>query len=302
MKFLFLKKGVDKMRVSSYQQYKLTQSNVGKIQTKMAHEQFQLATGKKYSRPSEAPIEAKQIEVIHQAQKRVEQFQKNINDAKGVLETTETTLGSIYKAMENVNGEMIKASNEVYTPEDLKTIAMVVGTALEQVVAMTNTKHLNRYIFSGEKIETKPFDFDGTTVVYNGNSNAMNMEVSPYANVPVNEGGDAFLEGIINGLVKIRDQIATGDRVGLTASLTSHSSNMDKVTNKIAEIGVRIDSLNTSHEAFIEQILNLEQRRSSVEDVDFTELMVDFSISQRTYSASLKASSMMFQTSILDYI
>jgi flagellin-like hook-associated protein FlgL len=197
---------------------------------------------------------------------------------------------------------MIKAGNEVYTPDNLKTIAMVVDTAIDQVVGLTNTKHLNRYIFAGEKIGTKPFDFDGNNVTYNGNSNTMNMEISPYSNVPVNEGGDVYLEKILKELVTIRDQIASGDRVGLTASMTTHNQNMDAVTNKMAEIGVRVDSLKATNEAFIEQNLNLEQRRSNVEDVDFTELMIDFSISQRTFTASLKASSMMFETSILDYI
>lgn len=290
------------MRIASFHQFNKTQFNINGIQQKQAKQQYQLATGKEFAKASENPIKAKQAEIIKQSIDKVEQYQKNVSDAKGIMETAVTTLQNTYGVLENVSTEILKAQNGTYNQSDLDTIAMVIDKSIEQVVSAANTKHLNRYIFSGEKLLTKPYDFDGTTLTYNGNSNDVKIDVSPYVETTVMSSGDKIFTKMINDLVTIRDQIKAGDRTGLVDSYKEHQKNMDDTLNYVAEIGVGLDGLNTVNEGFIAQKNNLEARRSDVEDIDFTQVIVEYSATQQTYQATLKATSMMFDSSILNYI
>lgn len=290
------------MRVASFHQFNKTQYNINLIQQKQANQQFQLSTGKEFSKASENPIKAKQAEIIKQSMDKVEQYQKNVSDAKGIMETGVTTLQNTYQLLENVNTEILKAQNGTYNDNDMQTIAMVIDKSIEQVVSAANTTHLNRYIFSGEKILTKPYDFDGNNLTYNGNGNDVKIAVSPYVDTTVMSSGDKLFTKTINDLVTIRDQIKAGDRSGLAASFKEHQKNMDNTLNQIATIGVNIDGLDIVNEGFIAQKNNLEARRSDAEDIDFTKVIVEYSATQQTFQATLKATSMMFDSSILNYI
>lgn len=290
------------MRVASFHQFNKTQYNINLIQQKQANQQFQLSTGKEFSKASENPIKAKQAEIIKQSMNKVEQYQKNVSDAKGIMETAVTTLQNTYQLLENVNTEILKAQNGTYNDNDMQTIAMVIDKSIEQVVSAANTTHLNRYIFSGEKILTKPYDFDGNNLTYNGNGNDVKIAVSPYVDTTVMSSGDKLFTKTINDLVTIRDQIKSGDRSGLATSFEEHKKNMDNTLNQIATIGVNIDGLDIVNEGFIAQKNNLEARRSDAEDIDFTKVIVEYSATQQTYQATLKATSMMFDSSILNYI
>jgi len=290
------------MRVASFHQFNKTQYNINLIQQKQANQQFQLSTGKEFSKASENPIKAKQAEIIKQSMDKVEQYQKNVSDAKGIMETAVTTLQNTYQLLENVNTEILKAQNGTYNDNDMQTIAMVIDKSIEQVVSAANTTHLNRYIFSGEKILTKPYDFDGNNLTYNGNGNDVKIAVSPYVDTTVMSSGDKLFTKTINDLVTIRDQIKAGDRSGLATSFEEHKKNMDNTLNQIATIGVNMDGLDIVNEGFIAQKNNLEARRSDAEDIDFTKVIVEYSATQQTYQATLKATSMMFDSSILNYI
>ncbi|MFP3725744.1 flagellar hook-associated protein FlgL [Priestia filamentosa] len=290
------------MRVASFHQFNKSQYSINVIQQKQAKQQYQLATGKEFSKASENPIKAKQAEIIKQSIDKVEQYQKNVSDAKGIMETAVTTLQNTYQVLEKVNTEVLKAQNGTYNESDMQTIAMVIDNSIEQVVSAANTTHLNRYIFSGEKILTKPYDFDGSTLTYNGNSNDVTIQVSPYVNTTVLSSGDKFFTKTIEDLITIRDQIKAGDRTGLEESYKELQKNMDNTLNQVATIGVSMDGLNVVDEGFIAQKNNLEARRSDAEDIDFTQVIVEYSATQQTYQATLKATSMMFDSSILNYI
>lgn len=290
------------MRVSSFDQYHRVQTNLNKIQTDMSSQQFKIATGVKYQRPSDAPVDVKQLEVIKHSLGRIEQYQKNSNDAMGILETVETQLNAAYGILDTVNQTSIQAMNDTYTPSDLKALSRVVENSIQQLVSLGNTKHLGKYVFAGEDYTKEPFAYDGTTVAYNGSDKNVDFQVSPYINTTVVKSGDYVIKKSIEDLIKIRDQIMAGDKAALTLSMEENQKNMDAVSNYQAETGVDAEALTIAMESFNEQSINLEQRRSLIEDVDYAKLMVDYSMTQRTYEGTLKATSMMFQTSILNYI
>lgn len=290
------------MRVSSYEQYHGVQKNLSKIQGQMATQQAQMATGVKYQRPSDSPVDSKQLEVIKHSVEKIEQYKKNVDDATGILATVETSLSAGYGILDTVNQTALQAMNDTYTESDLKALAKVVDSSIQQMVSVGNTKHLGKYVFSGEKYTQEAFAYDGNTITYEGSQNKVDFNITPYISTTVIKGGDYVLQKTIEDMIGIRDAILSGDKALLSDTLVAHKSNMDNISNYQAEVGVDIKSLETSMEGFHEQTMNLEQRRSMVEDVDYVELMVDYSATQRMYEGSLKATAMMFQTSILNYM
>lgn len=290
------------MRVSSFGQYNHVQRSIQSIQQDMAKQQWKIATGKNFQRNSEEPIKAKNLLVINQSLNEVKQFEKNSDDALSILKTKEDTLLSAYNTLRYVNEEAIKASNSTYNEKDLITIGNAIDHSIDQLVSLANTKHLNRFIFSGEKILTKPIDFYGNNVIYNGNNKNMKIAISSYFDIEVSgDGGDLFVKAI-EDLVNMREALFNNDLANVSVNMEENQKNMDKIIDEVASIGTRMNTIDLMKESFEERKLNLEIKRQNNEEIDFAQVMSEYSISQRAFQATIQSGSLMLQTNILDYL
>lgn len=134
--------------------------NLGNNQKRLSKYQDQLDTGKKISVPSDDPVVAARALKLRTDVAKVEQYQKNINDAQSWLDATDVALGKIGDVLQKARELTVQASNGTNTPEETQKIALELKQLRTQAIHLSNSSYAGRYIFSGFKTDQKLINDD----------------------------------------------------------------------------------------------------------------------------------------------
>lgn len=290
------------MRVTGYDKFQMTQHYLTKIETESVKKQQQIATGKQFNRVSDDPVRVNRSMLMDVTESRLNQYQANVNDTKSLLQYMDVTFDSASSALDEAKGIGIKGANDTYSDSDRVTLSNSVEEIIKQMVGLANSQHLDRYMFSGEKINVKPIDYDGTTFTYNGNDKDMSVRVSDDVNVTVTQSAEQVFVPALNELVKLRDALKNNDQDGIEAALGGVQAESNKFIDNRAKIGVQTKSVELLYESYSQVKLDLSVKRQENDDVDMTTAISDFSYMQSIYQATIQSSLKMMQNSILDYI
>ena len=179
--------------------------NLSNSYSKLDKLQEQINTGKKVTRPSDDPVVAMKGIGYRTDLNNVEQYSRNIGEAYNWLDTTDDTFDKIGSTLQRANELMVQATSDTTTPEDRKKINSELKQLREHVQSLANTKIGERYIFSGTKTTTAPYQ-DGvgydTNVVDNAFNKSIEIQVFDGINIQINTTPIVFLKRLIKCLNK----------------------------------------------------------------------------------------------------
>lgn len=128
----------------------------------MSNYQNQLSTGKRITRPSDDPVGITQVLKYKTDIREAEQYGKNITDAQGWLEVSESALVNIKDILQRVRELTVQAANGTNTPEDTQKIMVEIEQLTSEVLVSGNATSAGRYLFSGLETNQPLFNKDGT--------------------------------------------------------------------------------------------------------------------------------------------
>ncbi|MFW6179875.1 MAG: flagellin, partial [Desulfohalobiaceae bacterium] len=109
-------------------------------------------------------------------------------------------------------------------------------------------------------------------------------------------------KNLFMGLGKLISSLEHDDEEGIRESLDHLDGAVQQVSNVQAVTGARLNRLESTEDVLTNLELSEKERKGSLEDVDFAELMSQMSQQQTIYQAVLKSSSMIMRMSLVDYI
>lgn len=195
------------MRVADKMNFEQVNTNLSKNRSEMAHLQNQAATQKRVTKPSDDPVAASRVLASRVELSGTTQYLKNLDFARSFLEATDESLGELTDQLIRAKELALSQANDAGSNEQSRD---VVATEMEQIynqmVQIGNRQHGDRYIFSGFKTTTSPFDIEGD---YFGDLGEMMIHVDKGAFLPMNlPGAKVFLgeglskDGITHGTVQ----------------------------------------------------------------------------------------------------
>ena len=128
----------------------------------MSKRQTELSTGKKIHRPSDDPVGITQVLKYKTDIREAEQYKKNINDALGWLEVSESSLHNVKEILQRVRELTVQAANGTNTADDTKKIKVEIQELTKEIIVAGNATNAGRYIFSGLQTNEKLFNEDGS--------------------------------------------------------------------------------------------------------------------------------------------
>lgn len=128
----------------------------------MAKRQTELSTGKKIHRPSDDPVGITQVLKYKTDIRETEQYNKNITDALGWLEVSESSLTNIKDILQRVRELTVQAANGTNTAEDTQKIKTEVEELTNEILVAGNATSAGRYLFAGLETNKRLFNPDGT--------------------------------------------------------------------------------------------------------------------------------------------
>ncbi|NOX54497.1 MAG: flagellar hook-associated protein 3 [Planctomycetes bacterium] len=131
----------------------------------LARLQQQVASGRQYVRPSEAPSSAIQAMLLQKTLERKAQMTENIQTSRSFLAATESALGSVGDALNSAKSLALAGIGDTLTSTEKEGLAVEAASLLQSVINTANTKFRGRYLFGGSHAETAPFELAGNGIV-----------------------------------------------------------------------------------------------------------------------------------------
>lgn len=271
--------------------------------------QEKLSSGKRVNRPSDDPFATHRAISSRGSILVLEQFRRNISEIKGWVSATDQTLMRVNDLLRDARTLAIQAANGYLTASDRENIALRIDEMREGLLQASQEKFAGRYIFSGTRTGDKPFTWTGSEVEYNGNDTHMTVNLGPGAELTFNLTGDEVFVDVASGesvfglLYSLAQAVRAGETTEVGGALLGRLDDvMDRVTEKLGIVGAAYDRLENMDSVLSEVIERERGLLSEAEDVDLAEAVMDLSMQQTAYQASLAASAKVILPTLLDYL
>ena len=141
---------------------------------------------------------------------------------------------------------------------------------------------------------------------YQGDSNDVAVEIGDGKTVSTNVPGSQVFSGpTVNLFTVFQDfhqALATNDRDGIQSAIANLDSALSQVTNARADVGSRVNRLETVKESLSLVSVNMDTLRSNFEDADLATVATELTTLQVNLEASLAVLTRQFETSLLNYL
>ena len=141
---------------------------------------------------------------------------------------------------------------------------------------------------------------------YQGDSNSVAVEIGDGKTVGTNITGSQVFSGpTVNLFTVFQDfhqALATNDENGVETAIANLDSALSQVTNARADIGSRVNRLDTVKESLSLVTVNTETLRSNFEDADFAKVASELTTLQVNLEASLAVLTRQYETSLLNFL
>lgn len=272
-------------------------SGLGKLQQ-------QLTSGRLISAPSDSPTGTNRAMQTRSDQAAAAQQARNITDAKGWLEQTDSTMQNMLDMAGRVRDLTVQGSNTgASSPEGAQAIATEVASLRQGLLSLANRQISGRPLFGGITPGAQAYDAAGTYVGLAGPP--VTRRVSDTEVVQVDTPGPQAFGPAGADLFAIADRIAT-DVVGNPAALQTHLADLDKVLSgmrtALADVGARAARVDREEQVNSDRALTLSSQLAETENIDLPNTIMRLQMQQTGYDAALSATAKALQPTLLDYL
>ena len=185
-------------RMSSSQIHMSSLDVILDAQARLQRTQEEMASGKRILNPSDDPVASSQIMQIQSELTRIETLQSNANRAASELAMVESSVANVESILMRARDLAVRGGNGSLSAQDREIIATEIDGLREQLIAAANTQDSSgNYIYAGYAVETKPYTDAGLNATFSGDSGGRSITVASGITVDVRVNGDAlFGEGL----------------------------------------------------------------------------------------------------------
>src|SRR3954447_10368938 len=266
--------------------------------------QQQLTSGRLINAPSDSPTGTNRAMQTRSDQSAVAQQARNINDAKGWLEQTDSALQNMLDMAGRVRDLTVQGLNTgASSAASAQAIATEVTSLREGLLSLANRQIGGRPFFGGVTSGPQAYDATGTYVGVPGPP--VTRRVSDTELVRVDTPGPQAFGPAGADLFAVADKIAT-DVVGNPAALQTHLADLDKVMDgmrtALADVGARAARVEREEQVNSDRSLTLSPRLAETENIDLPNTIMRLQMQQTGYEAALNATAKALQPTLLDYL
>ncbi len=296
------------MRVSNKVLYNTVMGNMQRNLEKLLELQDSASSGKKINKPSDDPAGAARLINYNMAISKAGQYQRNIDNGTAFLSATESAVAETQEALQRAKELALTALSETNSAADRDTMAKEVEQLYEQVRQIANTKYDDRYIFSGFRTDTAPYDDTGSYTGTASTDGYMDVEIDAGNTMSINMPGYAVFGSATDGtdilaaLDDLKTAMENNDSDEIEAAMTNLDAGMDQVNDALAEIGARVNRLETAKNHYDKLLFDLAKYKSDTEDADITSIISELALQQSMLEVSRATAARVLQQSILDFL
>lgn len=214
------------MKATEGTTYRMLQSNLGRISSRLEELRTQGATGIKLTKPSDDPSAIRPVLTTRTQIMHTDRYLETMGVTLDKMQATDGHLEHVENIMQRVKEIGINAINGINSPQDMAIFADEVSQMKQELLDAANGMVDGKYIFSGYAEDTKPFvenpnynpnppvdplnpnppyDPNNSTTwpyIYMGTPNPTELEITPGENLESNLTGNDLFFGINNATMQ----------------------------------------------------------------------------------------------------
>ncbi len=284
-------------------------SLINQLQSLKSHQatlEEQLVSGKKVTSVADDPTLGGTLLNSQVTRERLIQYNTNSALADNIAQSGVDTLAYMDDELDLALKVAESAQNA--TTEDTSAYATQIDNIIGGMLSAANTTYNGDYLFAGSASAsgTAPFSYDETSgqYVYNGSGEGRQIEVADGVTVSPFTGDEQNQQilSALNSLLALKSSITSGDTEAITAAADTLQSAQDGLTEASSDLGTtqsRLELIGTRNSKLY---TNLDNAEESATNSDENEVTVKLLAAQNAYSAALQGTSMLLNTSLLDYM
>ncbi|MCR5793180.1 MAG: flagellar hook-associated protein FlgL [Lachnospiraceae bacterium] len=182
------------MRITTQMMTTNLLNNISRNKKNMNELANQYATEQKIQKPSDDPVVAvRALKYSSQITELSQYLEKNIEDAFGWMNITESAMKSVNSVLELMDTYCTEAANDTYENDDRNAIIATLKQYRDQILDLGNTDYAGRYVFTGFRTDTPLlFDEKSTDITY---SVYENLKFSDIKKTSYVKGGPVYVAG-----------------------------------------------------------------------------------------------------------
>lgn len=284
------------------------QLGIGRVQDA----QERLASGRKINRYSDSPSDAATVLRLAAQQRDWAAYNKAADDAVGWLDTQDQALQSAASLLQRARELVISSGNGNMSATGRESIATELRGLRDNLAGLANTTYLGRSVFGGFQTTAVTQPVPGGTWTSNGGGSGDQVlrRVAPEVTVQVNLNGQdvfGFAAGagldVFSVLTDLADHIEAGNTTAATSTdLVNLDARMGNVLEGLALTGARTNQVEAARGTGLQRIDTIRQARSSLEDADMAESVMDLQMAENGYQAVLGAVARLSMASLVDFL
>jgi flagellar hook-associated protein 3 FlgL len=306
------------MRITTSMVQRNVLSDLNSISTALAKTQSKAASNKEITRPSDDPFKTAQAMGLRASIGANEQFVRNIQDAQGWMDSTESALDSITTYVNRAHDLLLQGATDTADVTSRNAIASEIDQIIQGIKETANVSYGDKYIMSGTATSVAPYK-QGSDDSYQGNLGGLDpavpgivREIGPNVTMTINsvaveilgEGRTNPTDGkLLNALRDISDHLKANDGPSLRgADMTALQNRLDSLLEIRARNGAQTNRLDAATTR-IDQITGaLTNQLSETEDADIAKTLIQFNSQSAAYQAALRAGANIVQSSLMDFL
>lgn len=301
-------------RVTTQTQMRSAQRNLQENMTHLARLQEQASTLKTINRSSDDPTAAAAAMSVRSEMRAVDQYSANANNGNDWLTTIESSLGSVSEIMNRVRDLTVQGANSgALSPTAKEAIAIEIEGLKTDLATQANTKFLGRSVFAGNSDAPTAFTADAgsdpVTYTFTGDESSVERRISATSTVRVDAaGGTIFGADAKTGSPSVFGLLDTivADLRSTTTTVGAHLEALDErmaiMTGQRSEMGARQVQMERAQSTLLEKTGTLDAQRSSIEDADLGQIIIDLKLQEVTYQAALAVTARVLQPTLMDFL
>lgn len=178
------------MRVTNSMMFDMLTRDILRANEKLLRTYEEISSGKKINRPSDDPAKIPSIMVYKKILSGIEQYRRNIQFARGELNTSEGALNGVTNSYSRLRELALSSVSDTSDDDSRNVTSYEVNEIFNQLLSIGNTKIGDKYIFSGYLTTTQAFTSAG---VFQGDTNELVVNIGADSTIKANvTGDDAF--------------------------------------------------------------------------------------------------------------
>ena len=294
------------MRISDQQVADLRNYEVNSAYDSLIQSQNVLSSGRQINAPADNPAGTGTALSLQDELAQNVAFTSTAGDTQAWMQTTTNALNGVNDALQSVRTLGVQGANGTLTADERTALANQVGQLIQQGAQSANATYNGQYVLAGQKTLTVPFTTATTggmtAVTYQGDSAAINRELSPGLVSQVNVPGSNALPAVFSAMSQLQSDLLGGDSVTISGDLATidkaqgglllAQTTAGAITNRVTAVQGSLQSQNTT----------LTSQWSGIVDANFAQASVTFNQRLATYQASLTAAGKVVQSSLMDFL